>query len=348
MAPALGAAVAFGAALTRAPWRGGAPVQITWFLLAVSIAWFAVATALSSQVAVPSALMAAAAILGGSVCGWSWLFARAMFRRPEAIGTWPLLVVGLLILTTAFLVLSPESGRLSAGEVVWVRMIANLHSMLSSTVLVLALFEPFHNWSRKLPASERRFRVLFAGGYLGLMAVGVLWIQSAGPGSLVSAWSDTFKLVCAFLALLGADLAYRFRRRHPLDAGARVSRARTPQAADRVLGERIREVLEGEQLYTDPELRVADLAGRLGQPDYRISQCITGVLGCDNFNQLVNGYRIEYAKGLLRDSSFDGQSILAIALDSGFGSIGPFNRAFRRFVGMTPSEFRRGAPVRMQ
>jgi len=34
--------------------------------------------------------------------------------------------------------------------------------------------------------------------------------------------------------------------------------------------------------------------------------------------------------------------ILTIALDAGFQSIGPFNRAFKAHTGMTPSEFRRG------
>jgi len=341
MTPALGGVVALAAALTRAPWRGGTSVQIHWFLFALAIGWFAIATALNGQTGVPAGLSAAAAVLGSSACGWSWLFARVLFRAPESIGTWPLLLVVLLIMTSASLILSSHIGGLSITETAWMRMIANLHSMISSTVLILALFEPFHDWSRKLTVTERRFRALFAGSYLTLLVVSVLWIRNAEPGSLASGWSDTFKLVCAFLALLGADLAYRFRRRHPLSGRRRSFRARTPQAADLALCERIREVLEGEQLYTDPELRVADLADRLDQPEYRVSQCISGVLGCDNFNQLVNGYRIEHAKRLLKDSRCGKQSILAIALDSGFGSIGPFNRAFKRLVGMTPSEFRR-------
>jgi AraC-like DNA-binding protein len=33
--------------------------------------------------------------------------------------------------------------------------------------------------------------------------------------------------------------------------------------------------------------------------------------------------------------------ILTIALDAGFGSIGPFNRAFKAHTGLTPSEYRR-------
>ena len=35
--------------------------------------------------------------------------------------------------------------------------------------------------------------------------------------------------------------------------------------------------------------------------------------------------------------------ILSIALDCGYGSIGPFNRAFRQRFGMTPTEYRAAA-----
>ena len=35
--------------------------------------------------------------------------------------------------------------------------------------------------------------------------------------------------------------------------------------------------------------------------------------------------------------------ILTIALDAGFGSLGPFNRAFKDAEGMTPSAYRAGA-----
>ena len=35
--------------------------------------------------------------------------------------------------------------------------------------------------------------------------------------------------------------------------------------------------------------------------------------------------------------------ILTIAMDSGFQSIGPFNRAFKAATGQTPTEYRRSA-----
>jgi AraC-like DNA-binding protein len=36
--------------------------------------------------------------------------------------------------------------------------------------------------------------------------------------------------------------------------------------------------------------------------------------------------------------------VLSIALDVGYGSIGPFNRAFKARMGMTPTQFRQAVP----
>jgi AraC-like DNA-binding protein len=37
--------------------------------------------------------------------------------------------------------------------------------------------------------------------------------------------------------------------------------------------------------------------------------------------------------------------VLSIALEAGFQSIGPFNRAFKAATGLTPTEFRGRAPL---
>jgi AraC-like DNA-binding protein len=47
------------------------------------------------------------------------------------------------------------------------------------------------------------------------------------------------------------------------------------------------------------------------------------------------------AEAALADPSQAEVPILTIALDAGFGSIGPFNRAFKAHTGLTPTEYRR-------
>lgn len=116
----------------------------------------------------------------------------------------------------------------------------------------------------------------------------------------------------------------------------------TPSAAaiDKVLAQRILNTIDRAQRFTTPDLKVADLAAALGEQEYKVTQNITGELGYRNFNQLINARRINYAKQLLADPQFESRPILSISFDCGFNSIGPFNRAFKQEVGMTPREFR--------
>ncbi|MDU6560307.1 MAG: helix-turn-helix domain-containing protein, partial [Streptococcus vestibularis] len=69
--------------------------------------------------------------------------------------------------------------------------------------------------------------------------------------------------------------------------------------------------------------------------------------GHRNFSAFLNRYRLDDAKAALSDPGQRDVPILTIAIDAGFQSIGPFNRAFKAATAMTPSEFRRQALVAM-
>ena len=84
---------------------------------------------------------------------------------------------------------------------------------------------------------------------------------------------------------------------------------------------------------------MAMTAARLGEPEHRVSRCISAATGFPNFNRLINHHRVEAAKGRLAAAD-ETRSILQIALDCGFASLGPFNRAFREETGMTPRAYR--------
>ena len=59
-----------------------------------------------------------------------------------------------------------------------------------------------------------------------------------------------------------------------------------------------------------------------------------------NFFDLINGYRVEEAKEKLSDFKEE-QTILGIGFEVGFNSKSAFNRVFKKFTQMTPSEFRK-------
>jgi len=76
-------------------------------------------------------------------------------------------------------------------------------------------------------------------------------------------------------------------------------------------------------------------------PEYRLRRLINQRLGHRNFNAYVNGLRLDEALQVLADPGQREQPVLTIALEAGFQSIGPFNRAFKAATGLTPTEFRR-------
>jgi len=277
------------------------------------------------------------AIAGDATCGWSWLLVRALFQPPIARRPrWPLALVLALVTTGAFIRLSgPASGALP-------RMTENLQGLVSAALLLLAALEPLTGLRADTPPSERRFRVAFSAGYTTILAVAVLWVDGAPTGSFAAEWRPAIKAACAVLALLGMAVAIRRRSRHPLrPAGAARPRAKTTEAA--ALAERVVRLMRDEGAFARQNLKVSDVARRLGEPEYKVTQAITGALGFRNFNHLANHIRIEEAKRRLADPAFDRLPILTIAYDCGFGSVGPFNRAFKAEVGMTPKRFRQDA-----
>ena len=97
-----------------------------------------------------------------------------------------------------------------------------------------------------------------------------------------------------------------------------------------------------QHAYRAENLTVASLAARLGVPEYRLRRVINQRLGHRNFNAYVNGFRLDETRAALADPAKRDRPVLSIALDAGFQSIGPFNRAFKAATGLTPTEFRRG------
>jgi len=118
---------------------------------------------------------------------------------------------------------------------------------------------------------------------------------------------------------------------------------RAPIADDELARQkaRLEEYFRDRRPYLDPQLTLTDLARGLGINTSALSFVINNGFG-KNFNDLVNGYRIEEVKRRLAERT--GDSTLAIAFDSGFNSKATFNRAFRKFTGSSPKEYLAGKP----
>jgi AraC-like DNA-binding protein len=98
--------------------------------------------------------------------------------------------------------------------------------------------------------------------------------------------------------------------------------------------------MQHQRLYRGDSLTIASLAAQLAVPEYRLRRVINQRLGHRNFNAFVNAWRLQDTFDALADPRHRDRPVLTIALEAGFQSIGPFNRAFKAATGLTPSEFR--------
>ena len=76
-------------------------------------------------------------------------------------------------------------------------------------------------------------------------------------------------------------------------------------------------------------LTIGAVARALETPEHQLRRLINNRLGHRNFADFVNSRRIEAAKRRLADPAEARTTVATIAFDLGYGSLGPFNRAFR-------------------
>ncbi|HEY6942321.1 helix-turn-helix transcriptional regulator [Dokdonella sp.] len=296
------------------PWMVGAPAWLTW----------------------------AVAIGGSSTCNGFWLVSRALFRGAPAV---QLRHVGLAV-SVALLIAIHRGSAMHAEATSTALLVVNdaLLTFMSTSLLALSFLEPLRGWSSQWTRSERRFRLSFLALYgasvlsttlLGALADAYPALQPAHRGVVA---------LCASSMLVFTHFALRYRRRSPLPSTSRrglsSEQAKTaPCEDDARLTALLQHNLNVLQVYREPDLRVAELAARLGTVEHRLSKLITQRMGEKNFNQLLNRYRIAHACRLLAMREGHG-NILRVSTESGFASLGPFNRAFKTRVGCTPSAYR--------
>ena len=276
-----------------------------------------------------------------------WLFTRAMFddsfkHRWWHTAIWILLVgSGLLRL----FVWAPAGSSLS--EPVGIAL-----SLTSAGFAVLAVAQSIAGWRADLVEGRRRLRPLVVGGvaaYITIIAIAEIKLRGRPVPLAASA------INAAGLATMSALIAWSLLRTtgHGLfpEAVASVAQAigrtqegRNPQ--DAKLLSALERLMTVERIYRKEGLTIAMLAANMGLPEYRLRRLINQGLGNRNFNAFVNRYRIEDAKAALADPGQEEVPILTIALDAGFQSLGPFNRAFKAEAGVTPSDYRRSILAR--
>jgi AraC-like DNA-binding protein len=274
--------------------------------------------------------------------GFFWLFAMSWFDDDFRLRPWHVAVVIALVtggFLANYLFFVTGSPPLSLA-ISW--------RVMSVVLVAAAIATALRGRNADLVEPRRRARLALSL----VIALVILWIVvSELP---LRGWPPPvgWRVVnAASLFLLAATLALTILgwRDPALLAAPAKPQATTlrPEADDSVLLTRLDTDMRHERLYRQDGLTITTVAARLGVPEYRLRRAINQGLGARNFNAYLNGFRLGEAREALADPEQREVPILTIALDAGFGSLAPFNRAFRDSEGCTPTEFRARALIEL-
>jgi len=100
--------------------------------------------------------------------------------------------------------------------------------------------------------------------------------------------------------------------------------------------QRITELMEKDRVYLKNELSLQELATLLKIPKHYLSQ-VLNVRMKQGYHNYINSLRVEHACQLMKSES--NCALQEIATNSGFNSTVTFNRAFKTFKHLSPSEY---------
>lgn len=273
-----------------------------------------------------------------------WIFVQALFDddfslRPGHVAAW----FAVAALSGFNCVAGPHAATVLVG----------LQRAMPLLFAVLAALAAVARWRADLVERRRRLRafILVTGVAYTLVMLAARLVAPQGRLSAEVAMVDVAVLLaivavvaCQMLHLRGTELfpsGAAAAAVVPAAAMEAASQPQVPDPAEERLAMSLQRLMRDERAYQREDLTVASLAARLAVPEYRLRRLINQRLGHRNFNAFVNGFRLDEARDALADPARRGLPVLTIALEAGFQSIGPFNRAFKADTGLTPTEFRR-------
>jgi AraC-like DNA-binding protein len=290
-----------------------------------------------------------------------WLFTLALFRDWDRRGMGPggvhLAVVAVFMVLALASYWVGRSGPLTDSDspLRWALFYASY--LFRVGLLVLSLAVVVAEWQQDLVESRRRLRtILVAGGgaYMLATVCAELLLGERQAPLVLELWHSLFLLLILLLASLwllprndslSATLDLPHNAGSPKsakkDAGS-PAREAAPELSFQEQNwlEELRDFMETRQGYHQPELTIRLLGVRLNIPEHRLRRLINRHLGFRNFSDYLNSYRLTEAAARLADPAQGELPVLSIALDVGYASLTPFNRAFKARFGVTPSAWR--------
>lgn len=232
----------------------------------------------------------------------------------------------------------------SVGWFPWFISFAMLMIKIGMTVHMLGVaWQGRHD---DLVQKRRRFREVFVVG-VAFISVGIVvtenWLMGFAQDiawTLLVAQSASIFMVGLYMLwhITSVDGAWLFGEIEEQEVAA----PRRSESEDRHDLETL-DALAANGALLETGMTISKLAELANMPEHRLRRLVNQHLGYRNFADYLNFHRVEAAKNRLAVVADRHVPVLTVAMDLGYGSLGPFNRAFKERAGMTPTEFRKKA-----
>jgi AraC-like DNA-binding protein len=217
--------------------------------------------------------------------------------------------------------------------------------------IALSVGQTIASWPADLVEGRRRLRVFIVsaaalyGGTNAILQILISGRDAADVANTANAavLAGIVAAICYSMLRVAAPDLFPVASVVPVVANApgHSMVAQETGAADQRLVDALMRLMGDERIYRHDNITIGTLATKLAVPEYKLRRLINQRLGYRNFNVFLNNHRIEEAKAALADPSQAEVPVITIAMDAGFQSLGPFNRAFKATTGVTPTEYRR-------
>lgn len=197
----------------------------------------------------------------------------------------------------------------------------------------------FRSSDRELKKSTVRKRFWIQSVLYGNILIWAAYVFAGLTSYILGAVSFSFILyLLIFLLVMNAnDRESIFFPKSPKYGGRTLAK----KDADPIL-KSMQDYLSEPSIFTNPDLKIKEVAIAIGTTAHTLSQTINSQLG-KSFPQVLNELRIKEAKNrILTNSDF---TLEGIGQDCGYRSKSTFYAAFKKITGTTPAEFRKNSEL---
>lgn len=218
------------------------------------------------------------------------------------------------------------------------------HDVFGLILLIGIVVDAIRDFDDDLVESRRdirRFAITFISVYMLFLTLVEVFYRPLKDHWVFSLTNASLIFLCAlFFAYRSLKQTLLLQQTQLVQQTAIKPSTKASEPNNNPLVKKLTAIME-QGIYTQNGLTIAKLAEAIRIPEHQLRVLINQELNFDNFSRFLNSYRIPVVCEKLKDPTYKDTPVLSLALDSGYNSIAPFNRAFKEINGMTPTEYRR-------